>query len=143
MRQFVARHRRPRQYPGATPRRSRPDNAGRFLLPRKIIPNGRVMNAFFNNMSLGRRLKLGFLLIALILITLLTVAYLNFSKLNEASRWNDHTYQVLEATSQVQRSILDMETGERGYALSGMPDSLEPYRRGVENVATFLRQPAH
>ena len=102
------------------------------------------MQSVFNKMGVAKRLYIGFLLIAAILITLLTVAYLNFSKLNQANQWNEHTYQVLQSVEQIEQGLINMETGARGYALSGNPDSLAPYKDGaaqfkiaVENVRTL------
>ncbi|OYO28136.1 hypothetical protein CD932_21885 [Janthinobacterium sp. PC23-8] len=87
-------------------------------------------------MGVAKRLYIGFLLIAAILITLLTVAYLNFSKLNQANQWNEHTYQVLQSVEQIEQGLINMETGARGYALSGNPDSLAPYKDGAAQFKT-------
>ena len=83
---------------------------------------------------------IGFLLIAAILITLLTVAYLNFSKLNQANQWNEHTYQVLQSVEQIAQGLINMETGARGYALSGNPDSLAPYKDGAAQFKTAVEK---
>ncbi|MYM81495.1 HAMP domain-containing protein [Duganella sp. FT50W] len=89
--------------------------------------------------GIATRLYAGFGLIVAILLVLLTVAYTNFSKLNQANDWNVHTYEVLGASQNVLESLINMETGERGYALTGASASLEPYDNGKvafkENLA--------
>jgi methyl-accepting chemotaxis protein len=80
--------------------------------------------------GIGTRLYMGFGLIVAILLVLLTVAYNNFSKLNQANGWNVHTYEVLGASQDMLESLINMETGERGYALTGTAGSLEPYNAG-------------
>ncbi|GIZ13149.1 response regulator [Pseudomonas sp. NCCP-436] len=44
-----------------------------------------------------------------------------------AIRWVEHTDQVLNRASEVYKLTLDMETGMRGYLLSGNADFLAPY----------------
>ncbi|MGK5027496.1 methyl-accepting chemotaxis protein [Janthinobacterium sp. RB2R34] len=83
-----------------------------------------------SNFGIGTRLYLGFGSIVAILLVLLTVAYSNFSKLNQANGWNVHTYEVLGASQDMLASLINMETGERGFALTGAIASLEPYTAG-------------
>lgn len=83
-----------------------------------------------SNFGIGARLYMGFGLIVAILLVLLTVAYINFSKLNLANGWNIHTYEVLSASQGMLESLINMETGERGFALTGVNASLEPYNAG-------------
>ena len=93
-----------------------------------------------NNIGLGTRLYGGFALIVAILLTLLTVAYVNFSKLNEANDWNEHTHEVLATSQQMLESLINMETGERGYALTGAQASLEPFVAGQAGFKKALTQ---
>jgi len=80
--------------------------------------------------GIARRLYCGFSLIVAILLVLLTVSYTNFSKLTQANTWNTHTYAVLAGSQDMTQSLVNMETGERGFALTGMDASLEPYIAG-------------
>ena len=98
------------------------------------------MNTLWTKMGIGTRLYAGFALILVILITLLTVAYVNFSKLNEANQWNEHTHEVLGASQEMLESLINMETGERGYALTGAQASLEPF---VAGQAAFKKALTH
>ena len=77
--------------------------------------------------GIARRLYCGFSLIVAILLVLLTVSYTNFSKLTQANSWNTHTYTVLAGSQDMMQSLVNMETGERGFALTGIDASLEPY----------------
>lgn len=50
------------------------------------------------------------------------------------------SYAVREATQQLLSSVKDLQTGQRGYLLTGNPVYLEPYHAGVEEVhAGFTR----
>jgi CheY-like chemotaxis protein/CHASE3 domain sensor protein len=51
--------------------------------------------------------------------------------LMEAMRWVEHTDQVISRTYALQKLDLDMETGLRGYLLSGDSRFLEPYEQAA------------
>src|SRR5438552_12753275 len=45
------------------------------------------------------------------------------------SRWVDHTNQVIDRMSALERLLVDEETGIRGYLLTRSPEFLEPFRQ--------------
>ena len=56
------------------------------------------------------------------------------SEIQENLRWVEHTYRVIDASESVMGAALDMETGMRGFLLTGAPEFLEPFDQGQ---ATF------
>ncbi len=46
------------------------------------------------------------------------------------NRWVDHTYQVLDTANVAMGSLVDMETGLRGFMIGGADAFLEPYEGG-------------
>ncbi|MEH7082274.1 CHASE3 domain-containing protein [Neobacillus drentensis] len=44
-----------------------------------------------------------------------------------------HDIEVHDLTNQIQKNVLDMETGMRGYAITGNEEYLEPYNQGSRN----------
>ncbi|MGV7209650.1 methyl-accepting chemotaxis protein [Oxalobacteraceae bacterium A2-2] len=83
-----------------------------------------------SDISITRKLYLGFSAVVLILVILLVTAYTNFSHLSRANEWNNHTHQVMAETQDLLEALLNMETGERGYALTGEQASLAPLQAG-------------
>ncbi|HJV84633.1 MAG TPA: methyl-accepting chemotaxis protein [Noviherbaspirillum sp.] len=83
-----------------------------------------------SNLKIGTRLYGGFSAVVLLMIILLSVAYANFSRLGQANFMNIHTYQVLEEVKGMLSSLIDIETGQRGFSLSGRDSSLEPLKAG-------------
>ncbi|RIX85231.1 response regulator [Acidovorax cavernicola] len=79
---------------------------------------------------LGRNLKLPLLgglvgavaFVALILYLLSTIS------------WVEHTDQVTRAASELQRRSIDMETGMRGYLITGEESFLEPYQAALPRL---------
>lgn len=78
------------------------------------------------DLRIATRLYGGFGATVLLVAVLVTVASLNFAKLSDANAINTHTYQVLGKASELLESLLNMETGERGYVTTGLDISLEP-----------------
>ena len=89
------------------------------------------------DLRIATRLYGGFGATVLLVAVLVTVASVNFARLSDANAINTHTYQVLGKASELLESLLNMETGERGYVTTGLDSSLDPYTKGK---AAFLRQ---
>ncbi|MDQ1921771.1 methyl-accepting chemotaxis protein [Massilia pseudoviolaceinigra] len=92
-----------------------------------------------SDMKIGTRLYLGFAAVVLLLVVLVTVAYANFTKLSAANDINVHTYQVTAEVHGALEQLINIETGQRGFLLTGNPASLEPYNGGK---ADFLKRVA-
>jgi len=76
----------------------------------------------------------GFALLILLLIgnSLLTKRQLDVQLANE--RWVFHTRQILYELQQTETLLVDAETGQRGYLLTGDPSYLDPYNRAITQV---------
>ena len=82
-------------------------------------------------MPLAFRSKISAGFIAAFLILL--VGAFSFRSAHEAldaGRWVAHTYEVIGRLDALLAELIDVETGARGYALSGEERFLEPYQRG-------------
>jgi PAS domain S-box-containing protein len=55
-----------------------------------------------------------------------------------AERWVSHTRDVIEAGDAVRARLVDAETGERGYIITGRDEYLDPYYRSHEDVERSL-----
>lgn len=91
-----------------------------------------------SDLKIAIRLYLGFGMIVAILAVLIGVAHHNIVKLGQANDINVHTYRVLGEVKGVLEELINIETGQRGYALTGNPSSLEPYNSGKQGVRQHL-----
>jgi methyl-accepting chemotaxis protein len=91
-----------------------------------------------SNLKIRTRLYLAFGVIVAMLVALVALAETNFTRLTSANDLNVHTYQVLGEAGSVLESLINVETGQRGYSLTGKDASLEPYRDGVQSFARHL-----
>lgn len=85
------------------------------------------------------RLALGMATIFAVFIAVLAISIFTFRRLNQATRWVDHTQQVLLTLKDTQNAIIDAETHERGYVLSGKSDFLLPSRQSANRAEKGLQ----
>ncbi|HTN91507.1 MAG TPA: CHASE3 domain-containing protein [Sorangium sp.] len=90
------------------------------------------------HIGVGRKLYLGFAAMVIIVLGLAGTAYKRFAELDEARSWDQHTYDVMLATSEIMKSLLNTETGERGFVITGVESFLEPYRSGRDRFEKSL-----
>jgi methyl-accepting chemotaxis protein len=91
-----------------------------------------------SDLKIATRLYLGFGIIVLLLVWLITQSYVSFARLGDANDMNIHTYHVIGETDAALAALVDVETGERGFALTGKDASLEPYNAGKEAFRKHL-----
>ncbi|WP_437298294.1 methyl-accepting chemotaxis protein [Sorangium sp. So ce426] len=92
------------------------------------------------HIGVGRKLYLGFAAMVVIVLGLAGTAYQRFAELDEARSWDQHTYEVMLTTREIMASLLDTETGERGFVITGAESFLEPYRSGRDRFEQSLRR---
>jgi methyl-accepting chemotaxis protein len=88
------------------------------------------MMSFLDNLRLRQKLLLGFAVPVLLIALLSTVINYSLGKLNNAFHWVEHTHTAINYGDRLLSSMIDMETGLRGYMVAGDPVFLEPYEAG-------------
>jgi len=64
------------------------------------------------------------------MITIAIIVVINLTRLDETSKWVQHTQGVIAQGNLLAKQLIDMETGERGFLITGDEKFLEPYRTG-------------
>jgi methyl-accepting chemotaxis protein len=77
--------------------------------------------------SIGRKIALGFALGPIALVIIGVVAYLNTSRLLESEKMVSSSYAVRGALHRIEIDLVNAETGQRGYLLTGDRAYLAPY----------------
>lgn len=76
------------------------------------------------------RLLFGFGVVLAVFLVSAILTFVQFQKNIENSEWTAHTYEVLLDAEQMLVSLVDIETGQRGYLLAGQDEFLGPLREG-------------
>jgi methyl-accepting chemotaxis protein len=92
----------------------------------------------FKNMKIGMRLVGGFAMVVIILVSVIGIGYTNLSRYAEKSGWNTHTFQVLEEVNGILGSLVNIETGQRGFLVAGKDEFLEPLNIGKQSFTTHF-----
>src|SRR5579862_1050716 len=73
-------------------------------------------------------------LVVTLLLFSAALAYRNIDKLNDDAAVVAHTHEVLDLISDVLLTIIDAETGERGYIITSKEEYLHPYHAAVARL---------
>ncbi|MDF3823237.1 CHASE3 domain-containing protein, partial [Leptospira sp. 96542] len=85
-----------------------------------------------NTMTVARRLTTAFGAVILVFLLVGGVALYSSAKLGDANKWNTHTYKVLTLGDEMLESMINMETGARGFLIAGEDRFLEPWNNGIQ-----------
>jgi methyl-accepting chemotaxis protein len=95
---------------------------------------------WITHFSIGKRLYVGFTTVVVCFVVLLAIANHSYGQLSQATAWNTHTYEVLAEADGMLAALVNIETGERGFALTGKDASLEPYNAGMTSFGKHWDQ---
>ncbi|NEX60847.1 methyl-accepting chemotaxis protein [Noviherbaspirillum galbum] len=84
----------------------------------------------FPRLSIRAKLAIGFGAIVVLILAMLAAAIFNFSRFQRANELNTLSYRTMEETHGLLESLNGIQTGERGFALTGMEGYLAPAERG-------------
>jgi len=92
----------------------------------------------FKNFSLTTKITIGCGVPLLLLIVLGGVSYRGMASLLESSRMVENGHLAVEKSKDLEKIILQMEVGEKGYLISGKNEHLTLYRKGENLVGEHI-----
>ena len=81
--------------------------------------------------------------LALLVGAAFTILLLSIDRMRSSAALARHSESVLAAANQLERLVVDLETGERGYLITGQPRYLQPWRaatKSIPSVSAELQQ---
>jgi len=87
----------------------------------------------FEKLSLKGKLGIGFAIPITLFIVISVIASQSLSHLLTSQKWVNHTHEVIEHGDEIMAELVNMETGLRGYLITGQEEFLEPYYSGREH----------
>lgn len=94
----------------------------------------------FKNLPVRIKFIISFGSVATLLLVLCSTFYLNFSRIVDSNYWNVHTWRVIDESRALVQSLVNMETGLRGYALNGKEEMLDPWIEGQKAFTQHIAQ---
>lgn len=89
-------------------------------------------------MNKAFRLSAIFLLLLVIVLANAWFLYSTFHKVGDHQAWVAHTNSVISELNLLRASVVDVESGQRGFLLTGEESFLEPYYRGLGEVEKHI-----
>jgi methyl-accepting chemotaxis protein len=93
-----------------------------------------------NLRTIQAKLALGFILGPIILAIVGGIAYTNTVSLTQSTAQREHGYRVLQQAELVSKTLVDAETGQRGYIITGVDAYLEPYNEALPAIDATLNR---
>lgn len=93
-----------------------------------------------NNLKLQYKLTGSYGIILALMIIVSAVVYSGIHSMINSSKWVNHTYEVIITADNVGAAMSDMETGLRGFLITGNEAYLEPFNRGQAVFDKLLKQ---
>jgi signal transduction histidine kinase/DNA-binding response OmpR family regulator len=91
------------------------------------------MEIIVNKLKLSHKLYLGFAIVIILMIGILGYTYINYDNETKAVELNLNSYVIIDEANAMLISLLNMETGARGYAIAGKDEFLRPFHQGEKD----------
>ena len=94
---------------------------------RNRVDFSRERHRTFRSLSISAKIIIGFSLPVFLMAVVSTVDYFSTKSLVEIADWVQHTQKVIAKSHLLEKLVVDMETGERGFLITGKDVFLEPF----------------
>ena len=84
--------------------------------------------------TIGTKIGAGYALSLVIIIIIGIVGYTSITSLIDDYNWVNHTNEILRKADLLLALLIDEETGQRGFIITGDDQFLEPYNTSVNSV---------
>ncbi|MEW4983019.1 MAG: CHASE3 domain-containing protein [Cycloclasticus sp.] len=82
---------------------------------------------WLNTLSISTKIIIGFALPIVLMTAASLINHRNSQALIETGKWVQHTQEVISEVNSLEKLMVDMETGERGFLITGKEVFLEPF----------------
>ncbi|MFB3099878.1 MAG: CHASE3 domain-containing protein [Gammaproteobacteria bacterium] len=85
----------------------------------------------FKDLKIGTKVITGYSIALIMMSVIAVVIYLNVNSLIDSAKWVSHTNGVMAEGNDLITQLVNMETGVRGFLVTGKDEFLEPYNAGL------------
>jgi methyl-accepting chemotaxis protein len=89
--------------------------------------------------TIGIKMACGYLAAGVFLLVIGVFSYVSVNRIDNTTHWVDHTYQVITTVNQVTTTLLDAETGGRGYIITGDASYLALYNSAQASLDSEIK----
>ncbi|SFW54105.1 methyl-accepting chemotaxis protein [Pseudomonas sp. NFACC19-2] len=92
------------------------------------------------NFNISQKLYAGFGVVLLIILVLVLSTWRGFDQVERAVRLNIHTYDVINESADLLANLINIETGARGFVITGRDQFLGPMESGERDFQAHMAQ---
>ena len=85
----------------------------------------------FTRVKLSTRLLMLIGVIQIVVVAMVYLLFDNSKRLTDSSDWIIHTQKALSKIANIEKRIVDLETGQRGYIITGKEEYLDPFNSSI------------
>ncbi len=91
-------------------------------------------------MKIRTKILGGFFIITVLTIVFGTISFINTVEVDRNFTFLvEHDLEVLQNAQKLQKLVVDAETGQRGFIITGDESFLEPYKQGIQGFNSLIR----
>ena len=90
--------------------------------------------------TFGRKIAVGFLIAAIAVVVNGVTGYRSAQAVSEANRWVSHSQEVRRDIAELMLQLVNAETGQRGYVITGKEAFLDPYNGAADACQRAYRR---
>lgn len=90
-------------------------------------------------MKLRTKILFGHGLNLILMSIIVGVAFSRINNLIDTSQWVTHTHEVISHAHHIEKLLVDLETGQRGFLITGQEQFLEPYHSAKNAYTQSIR----
>ena len=79
------------------------------------------------NLTIRNKIIAAFSVLLVVISVISFISYQNILKQSDTAKWVEHTHQVITDGREILKLLIDMETGERGFLITGNDLFLAPF----------------
>ncbi|KXX70921.1 CHASE3 domain-containing protein [Flammeovirga sp. SJP92] len=96
-----------------------------------------------NSLNITTQILIGFAIVTISVIVSIYISHINSNKIIKSADWVVHTQEVLTQLGNIEALLVDLETGQRGYLITGKLEYLEPFinsKKVIYQELTSIRE---
>ncbi|MGF1776142.1 response regulator [Vibrio nomapromontoriensis] len=90
-----------------------------------------IINSWFDNISIQKKLLVSFSIPVFLMLAVSIAVFENTQSMVDDSHWVTHTHKAIARAQELLSLTVDMETGERGFLITGNELFLEPFHQSL------------
>jgi CHASE3 domain sensor protein len=92
------------------------------------------MKFSFNNLRIKAKIFSAFTIMLMVILAVITISYQNSKNIIDSTDIIIHTHNILTDLAKVESDLINLETGQRGFVITGDSTYLQPYNKSIEVV---------